>query len=303
MTYSQQVKTELCETKSNCKECQKAMLYGMLLMCKGVTESGISMYTESRAVADFFAHGLVELTGCIVTVHQPDLRQRSKKPIYTIMVENEQDIQNILVLFFPNGIVDKRQISEEYLQKECCVISLLRGVYCVCGMMSDPKKEYHLEFNFSNEIICKEFINLLRAFELDYKMTTRNKNYIAYVKESQQIEDTLTCLGAVKCSMELMNLKIEKELRNAANRRTNCETANIDKTINAALSQIAKIEKIKAVKGLSWLTPELKEVAQLRLNNPEMSLSELCEISPFTISRSGLNHRLKKLCNIADTLG
>ncbi len=302
MSYSQEIKNELCNAKHICSHCLDAMLYGMLLMSKGVTNHSISLNTENKAVADFFAFGIVEVTAAIVTVQSPDIKVRNKRPIYTITVEDQNDIQNIIDHFFEEGQVDKHSIQDNLLMDECCVRSFLRGAYCVCGAMINPIKEYHLEFSVMNQNVCEELIYILQNYDLDFKMTTRGKNFIAYIKESQQIEDALTCFGAIKSSMNLMNLMIEKELRNTVNRRTNCETANIDKTVNASMSQIANIELIMQKKGLDSLPIELKEVAILRLENPDMSLSELCALSNKSISRSGLNHRLKKICSIAEEL-
>ncbi len=301
MTYSQQIKVELCNTKLTCENCQKAMVYGMLLTSKAVSNNSIVINTENKAIADVLIHGIIDLTGAIVTVQNPDLRERKKRPLYTITIEDKEDIENIINFFF-NGQVDKLNINFNLIENECCAIAFLRGAFFICGTMINPNNEYHFEYSMLNESICNQFLNLLSEFELDFKKTIRNKNYILYVKDSQQIEDTLTCLGAVQSSMALMNLKIEKELRNKVNRRTNCETANIGKTVNAAMLQIQKIEHIKNKKGLDILPIELKQVALLRLENPDMSLSELCDVADNKISRSGLNHRLKKICTIADSI-
>lgn len=302
MSYSQDTKAELCNAKLNCKHCQKAMLYGMLLMCKGVNSQAISVYTESKQVCDFLSFGIVEYTASIVTVVTPDIRVRNKRPLYTINVEDRTDIENIIECFFKDGQANKQHINDDLFFNECCAIAFLRGVFCICGTIINPQKEYHLEFCTSNKTICEELIYILSSFDLDFKMTTRGKNYIAYIKESQQIEDTLTCLGASKASIGLMNLKIEKELRNKVNRRTNCETANIEKTVNASYTQIQKIKLIQEKNEFDNLPIELKEVALLRLENPDSSLSELCKLANNNISRSGLNHRLKRLCNYADEL-
>ena len=137
---------------------------------------------------------------------------------------------------------------------------------------------------------------------MEFKKTMRNKNFILYIKESNQIEDMLTYLGAVKSSIGLMNLKIEKELRNQVNRVTNCETANIGKTVNASMEQIEKITMIREKVGFEALPVELQDVAIMRLMNPEASLRELCLLCGNTISRSGINHRLKKIMEFSDNL-
>lgn len=299
MTYSQQVKTEICNVKFVCKNCQRAFIYAMLLFSKTVSNELIILHTESKAVADNFANGIASLTDTIVTIHSPNIRERAKRPMYVVTIENKQDVLKIVKSF---GLSDKDDINFSFVNSNCCKLSFLRGAYLTCGAMISPEKEYHLEFSLMNENLSFQLMDMLYEYELDFKLAARNKGYILYIKESQQLEDTLTCLGAGKASMELMNLKIEKELRNKVNRVTNCETANIGKTVNAAMGQIEKIEKIKNIKGLDFLTAELREVATLRIENPDSSLSELCSISQSKISRSGLNHRLKRLCNIADGL-
>lgn len=302
MTYSQQVKAEICSIKPMCSGCRKAIIYGMLLTSRGVTDNTIEINTESKLVVDFFTDNIIDITGVIVSVKSPDLRDRAKRPTYTVFIENQEDINKIQKTFFAKIPIEKNSINYDLLQYDCCVVSFLRGAYLMCGSTINPRKAYHLELNISDENLCDEIGSLLEECDMNFKKTTRNKGFVLYIKESQQIEDMLTFLGAFKASMELMNNKIEKEIRNKANRQTNCETANIGKTVNASFNQVCKIKIIEQKAGLNSLTPELKEIAILRLENPDLSLSELCEFADLKISRSGLNHRLKKLCSIADEL-
>jgi len=302
MTYSQQIKAEICGIKPLCSECRKAIIYGILLTSRGVTDNTIEINTESKLVVDFFTDNIIDITGVIVSVKSPDLRDRAKRPIYTVFIENQEDINKIHKTFFTKIPIEKISINYDILQYDCCVVSFLRGAYLMCGSTINPRKAYHLELNISDENLCNEIGTLFEECDMSFKKTTRNKGFILYMKESQQIEDMLTFLGAFKASMELMNMKIEKEIRNKANRQTNCETANIGKTVNASFDQICKIKIIEQKAGLNSLTPELKEIAMLRLENPDLSLSELCLVGNLKISRSGLNHRLKKLCSIADEL-
>lgn len=220
MTYSQQVKNELCHGKFSCENCQKAFVYGMLLTSRGVSNKSFTVNTENKLVADFLAENIIDLTGSIVTVQHPDFREKNKRPIYTVSLENTNDIENILKLYDKKAVLDKTSINWSMIRNICCQNSFLRGTYLSCGAMSNPEKEYHLEFCLSNESVCDDILDLLYNVDLDFRKATRGKNFIAYVKESQQIEDTLTYLGAIRSSMELMNLKIVKEIRNTANRRT-----------------------------------------------------------------------------------
>lgn len=308
MSFSQQIKSELCSTKFQCKHCKKAAIYGMLFMSKTVTSNTIIINTENREVAQFLADGITEFSGVITTLVFPKIQERKKRPIYVVSVDNPEDVKIVLNVFFKTSSttpINKNSISFGLFHDYCCQNSFLRGVYCIVGTTINPKKEYHFEFCLPNQKICSQMYIMISQMSddtVEIKQTLRNNSFILYIKDSQQIEDILVYLGAVKCSMDLMNTKIEKQLRNSVNRRTNCETANIDKTVNASVLQVQKINHIIKTKGIDFLKPELKEVAKLRLSNPDMSLTELCSVADFQISRSGLNHRLKKICDLSDNL-
>lgn len=301
MTFSQEIKNEICNAKLHCKECSYAMILGMLICCRGVREGAITLNIENKSVVDFFTTNLIDLTGVIVTVKSPDIRNRTKRPIFTLSIDEKSDVESVISCFF-KLIENKHVIDDSIIKKSCCKIAFLRGVYLICGTMINPQKEYHFEFNLSSERLCDRLLEILTDIGVEFKKTIRNKSFVLYIKESNQIEDMLTYLGAVKCSIELMNLKIEKELRNQANRVTNCETANIGKTVNASMEQIEKIKLIKETIGFDALPTELQDIAIMRLMNPEASLRELCMLNGNTITKSGLNHRIKKLIEIADKL-
>lgn len=301
MTFSQEVKNEICKRAFGCENCRKAVLYGMLYCCKGIKNDSITMYIENRTIVDFFTQNLIDLLSPIVTVKEPDSNSKKIHDFFTITIEDRDDITSIIDLFFGN-INDKNTINEDVFINECCNIWFLRGVFLLSGIVVDPHKEYHLEFSVSNGEIADNLLYILSYFSLDFKIAHRAKNYAVYVKDSGKLEDTLTILGATASTLELINLKIEKEVRNNVNRATNCETANIDKTVNASLMQIEKIKFIRDTIGFDTLKPELQEVALLRLMNPESSLTELCELSGNSLTKSGLNYRLKRLIEIADKI-
>ncbi len=180
--------------------------------------------------------------------------------------------------------------------------AFLRGVFLIAGSVTDPNKEYHLELvvsDSSRAVMLKRFIS---EHGINIKQTARAHSSVLYIKESEGIEDFLTYIGAANHSLEIMRVKIVKDFRNRANRSVNCESANIDKTVKAANKSIQDIEYIFSVMGADSLSPELRETARLRVENYEMPLSELCRLFDPPISRSGLNHRLKKLSAIAETL-
>lgn len=306
-SFSQRVKSELCEVRFGCRHCEEALLYGMLLCSRNVSADGILFNTESRPAARLFTRACVDCFGAIVTITEPDFRQKSSRPIYSVSLEDREDRLRLLSRYFPGGVPDRREPDGRFFAGACCELAFLRGAYLACGTMSNPEREYHLEYNVLEQPLSEALWRLLSGCGMEFRQTVRLKNsgqrsYVLYVKESEQMEDILARLGAVRASMELMNLKIEKELRNQANRVTNCETANIGKTVDAAMEQIRKIELVRDRIGFDRLPPALREAALLRLSHPELSLRELCALSDPPLTRSGLNHRLQRLCGMADQL-
>ena len=199
------------------------------------------------------------------------------------------------------------RINYANIADDCCKSAFLRGVFLSCGTVNDPSKRYHLEFVLPFKNLIKDlayFISGFEEFQMDYepKIIQRNSNYVMYFKGSEAIEDILTVMGAVGSSLEVMGAKMYKDMRNNVNRKLNFESANLDKTVGAASKQIEAIGKIKKTIGISRLPEELKEIAKLRYDNPDMSLRELSESLTEPLSRSGVNHRLKKICDIADSI-
>lgn len=180
--------------------------------------------------------------------------------------------------------------------------SFAAGVFLACGSVNDPSKEYHLEFAVPEEKLADDLMILPEHIGITPKKAVRRNQYIIYIKDSESIEDTLTFIGAQQCTLELMNVKIYKDVRNKANRITNCDSANIDKVVNAAIKQTDDIQLIERTTGLDSLPEELRQVALLRLSEKEMSLRDMGALLSPPISRSGVNHRLKKIARIADEI-
>ncbi|MDR2532090.1 MAG: DNA-binding protein WhiA [Oscillospiraceae bacterium] len=178
----------------------------------------------------------------------------------------------------------------------------LRGLFLTCGTVSDPGKNYHLELSVPDENKIDALFTLINEIGIAIRKSTRKSRPLLYIKESEMISDFLTFIGAGVNSMEVMNAKILKEVRNNVNRAVNCDAANIEKTTRAAGKQIADIELISERKGADFLSPELRQIAQLRLNNIEMSLKEIGEACEPRLSRSGVFHRLEKINSIAEKL-
>ena len=188
------------------------------------------------------------------------------------------------------------------LKSNCCKRSFVRGAYFTVGSMSDPEKSYHLEFVCQNEEYAEQMVEILKSFSLDARIVLRKKYYVVYMKEGEGIVDLLNVMEAHVALLELENTRILKEMRNSINRRVNCEAANITKTVNAATRQVEDILYIKEHYGFQNLPENLCEIAVVRLENPEASLKELGELLNPKVGKSGVNHRLRKLMEIADGL-
>jgi len=196
-----------------------------------------------------------------------------------------------------DGLIDEKIYSGD----EEIAGLFLRGVFISCGTITDPNKEYHLELIPPSAGKCTELLEFISEHGITMRKSLRKKQTFIYCKDSEQIADFLTLIGAMRYSMEIMNVKIIKELRNNVNRAVNCEAANIGKTAHAAMKQLEDIERIHRVKGLNSLPEELREVAQARRAHADFSLKELAD--KLNISKSGINHRLKRISAIAAELG
>ena len=181
--------------------------------------------------------------------------------------------------------------------------AFVAAAFLCCGTITNPQREYNLEFLSVRYNLILDFEALLMGHGFAPKHTRRQGSNVLYLKASEQIEDLLTLIGAPKSSLELMEVKIVKEVRNRVNRKTNCETANITKTVEAALEQIAAIRLIESSCGIQALDEDLRELARLRLENPDLSLRELGQALQTPISRSGVNHRLRRILMFAQELG
>jgi hypothetical protein len=191
------------------------------------------------------------------------------------------------------------RINYANLTNECCISSFLRGAFLSCGSVSDPTKMYHLEFVIPFKKLSMDLVKIMSELDLYPKTVFRKGNYVVYFKDSESIEDFLAIIGAQNASLYMMNVKIEKDVNNRINRKMNFDMHNIDMTVNAAMRQINAIEYLKSTTGLSILPENLKELAELRIENPEASLSELVNLYDKDISKSGVKHRLDKIISIA----
>ncbi len=292
MSFSQCVKNELLAIEYENSCCEKALLYGLLIFGKSFSVYGISMQTENEGIALLYKKLIKK--HCNVKC---DVKTSPKGRSFSVNIEAKNDCDKILGVF---GHTDKGSLKINHSNFDCmnCAKAFLAGAFLSCGTVSDPKKDYHLEFTIPYMNLSKSLITLLEETELIPKLSNRKGYNIVYFKGSRAIEDCLYLMGASSAMFEMMNIEIVKDFRNKANRTANCETANIDKTVKASYFHIAAIEKIESSKGLDYLKKDLKEMAILRRDNPEASLAELSGLSG--LSRSGVNHRLKRIVEIAD---
>ena len=188
------------------------------------------------------------------------------------------------------------------IQETCCKRAFIRGAFLASGSMSDPEKSYHFEIVCATREKAEQIQKIMKCFELDGKIVLRKKSFVVYLKEGSQIADVLNVMEAHVALMEFENVRILKDMRNTVNRKVNCETANINKTVSAAVKQIDDIRYIQETKGLDKLPEGLKDMALTRLTYPEASLKELGSLLTPPVGKSGVNHRLRKLSEMAEEL-
>lgn len=296
MSFSSEIKNELCKNLSEQACCRHAFLYGMMLFGRSFSDGSMVLSTENRVVADFFLALLEEQ--CQV---ESDVAV-SPKGKTTVSVANRTDRLMVLERFGHNLREVTLKINHSNFECDDCVGAFFAGAFLSCGTISSPRKDYHLEFVVSYHNLSRSLIKLMSDFDLEPKLANRKGYSIVYFKESESIETCLYRMGAHGGAFEIMNIKVFKDFRNKANRVANCENANIDRMANAAVPQIRAIQKIEQKKGVGYLSEELREIARLRMDNPEASLQELASMTLDGLSRSGVNHRLKKIEKIAEEI-
>ena len=294
MSFTSQVKSELCKIELKKPCCLRAECYGAWLFSKCFTLKEGSYTTETPHVA----RRMLELAaaGAGASAQLTYAVSRRRQPAYKVALPEEQERRRLVNEFGHSGLEPSLRINRGALEDSCCQVAFLRGVFLSCGNATDPNKGYHLEFAAPYKNLANDLYALLgeaEAFRISPSLVRRPGGYGVYLKDSGQIENLLTFLGATGASMELMQVKMYKEVKNNINRKTNFETANMDKTYSAAARQIAAIAAISDTVGLSSLPENLQELAALRLNEPELTLRQLGE--RLGVSRSGVNHRLQKL--------
>lgn len=297
MSFSSQVKNELVKIEQENTCCKKSLLYGMALFSKSFSFSSVVFQSKSRETAELFLSLLEELCSL-----RAKLSSSPSGKLYTVSVRKSVNAARIMAYFGHERGETSLRINFSNFVCDECQKAFIRGAFLACGAVSSPQKDYHLEFSVPYMNLSKSLMTALRETELSPKLTNRKGYNIIYFKDSEEIEDCLYIMGAGNSMFDMMNVKIVKEIRNSANRKANCDAANIEKTVAAASPQIAAILKIQDKQGLDSLPDGLKQMAELRLENPDSSLGELSQMLDPPISRSGVNHRLSRLVKIAENL-
>lgn len=304
MSFSHEVKKELAKL-CDIAYCQEfAQCYGMMLFSRPFSSKEIKLKTESISVAERYITLSGKLFSVVVEKQSTLKASRDCINLHTISILLPDECSRIYSTFGHDDSATALRLNRGNIEDDSCLSAFLRGVFMACGSVNDPLKNYHLEFCVAYKNLCNDLCRILSEIEecnLTPKTIIRGGAYVVYLKDSEQITDLLTYMGATNCAMDIMNAKAYKEIRNAANRRTNSELANINKTAQAAARQLTAIEKIEASQGLESLPEQLYEIAVLRRDNPELSLRALGEMLSPPISRSGVNHRLMKIVELAES--
>lgn len=296
MSFAGEVKEELCRSALNRKCCAQAEAYGILLYCNTYSAGEVRIITENEA----FAQRLPQLFKKAFKVAFDRLPDGDGKYIFAIT--DPQKLAAIRQTFGDDAASFALHMNFAMLEEPCCRRSFLKGAFLAGGSVTDPHKGYHLELATSHQSVSREVMALMRELELEPKDAKRKGNSVIYFKQSDRIEDFLTSLGAPISAMEVMNAKLEKDIRGSVNRRVNCDAANLDKAVEAAMEQLEAIRRLEESVGLDGLPDKLREAVELRRAHPEMTLTELAVLCDPPVTKSAFNHRLRKLLAMAEKL-
>lgn len=291
MSFSSNVKDELCKQYSKSRHCQLAEIAGILELTGNLNDNfNLEIETDNAALIEKYA--VLMKTAFSLDITKPISREETLRILAALKwINNRNEIHLPINEQRTNGLL---------VQKTCCKRAFIRGAFLASGSMSDPNKSYHFE------IVCKtseqavQLKELMNAFETDAKIVERKGHHVVYLKEGAQIVDMLNVMEAYVSLMNLENVRILKEMRNSVNRQVNCETANINKTVSAAVRQIEDINILQQAIGLDNLPENLREIAYLRLEYQDAPLKDLGQYLDPPVGKSGVNHRLRRLSELAD---
>lgn len=297
LSFSAAAKAEICRLQPAKHCCALAQCFGILLFCNSFSADSIRIITESRE----FAYTLPRLFKKAFNLDFDSFPSMASPGKLVFQITDPEKIQTIMEQygFHPNETL-ALHVNMPIVEEECCKASFLRGAYLAGGSVTDPEKGYHLELATTHQSVAAEsFLLLSEALGFDPKKAKRGGGQVLYFKQSDQISDCLTFLGAPVAAMGIMEAKLEKELNNKINRRCNCDDANISKVVEAAQEQLGAIRTLRLRGVVEQLPNKLQQAIIAREKNPEASLSELAAMMEPPISKPAMNHRLKKLLELA----
>ncbi len=284
MSFSREVKEELAGHMAGAGRCRAAELAAMMCLSGQYGRDGKGLYTIG-----FQLENEVVLRKCFTLLKK------------TYNIEKNVGITEEEMQVFYRDFGDLEEPADfRYIQRPCCRRAFLRGAFLCAGSISDPEKGYHLEFVCTRESKARQLRQIIQGYGIEARIVPRKKYHVVYIKEGAGIVDLLNVMEAHVALMNLENLRIVKEMRNSINRRVNCETANITKTVNAASRQIEDILFLRDHYGIQKLPPALRQMAEVRLEYPDAPLKELGERLEPPVGKSGVNHRLRKLGELAE---
>lgn len=309
MSFSSEVKEELSEQIASGRHCRLAETAAILSLCGKIviTENDrycVKIQTENLAVARKYFTLLRKTFNIKAEV---SVRKSREVRFYSVIVSKDPEARRLLgetCLLDEDGNISEcmSPMHHRLLRQNCCRRAFIRGAFLAVGSVSDPEKSYHFEIVCAAPEKARQLQELLASYDVDAKVVLRKRHYVVYIKEGSQIVELLGLMGAHISLMQLENVRIVKEMRNSVNRKVNCETANLNKTVSAAVRQAEDIRYIQEKIGLDKLPMDLEETARLRLEHTEASLKELGDMLSPKVGKSGVNHRLRKLSQIADDL-
>lgn len=296
MSFSSDTKAELCREPVHKRCCAIAESYGIMLYCNTFSAAEIRIVTGSSELSERLPKLIKKAFGCSFDP-VPTVETKGKQ---TFSITDRTAISAVFDAFGYDAASSlAHHINLGILEEPCCKASFLRGAFLAGGSITDPAKSYHLELVTDHYNVSREAYSILLELGFAPKDAARGGNYVTYFKQSEAIEDFFTLIGAPVAAMDIMSAKVEKDMRNAVNRRVNCDSANADKIVMAASEQLDAIRRLEQRAGLSELPEKLRETALLRIANPEASLTDLAQLAMPPVSKSCISHRLRKLMEIA----
>lgn len=317
MSFSSEVKAELAKNISNARHCRIAELSGMMSMVADVWYKNGKLFklciTTERSI---IAGTMATLMKLLFGIHMECSVKRTGKDsrIYRMVVDEPETIERILMTLklkpddrMAQGKISKiscqnMEIDRMVVQQQCCKRAFIKGMFMTSGSVSNPQKGYHLEIVCDNEERAALAEKIMADLGVESRRIARKKYSVCYIKDGTMIVDMLNIMGAHISLMNMENVRILKDISNNVNRRVNCEAANLNKTVSAAVRQIQDINYVIEKKGMAYFPENLRRLAEIRLEEPDASLKELGEMMNPPIGKSGVNHRLRKISEIAEDL-